>query len=108
MAFTYLSLILKDVKRPTSFNLFLAHAGMEAHAATRRAIRPGPYERPTVAMVNPGVKFEGHFGVPIFMEDDDPELFRPGSFRQVDEKLTDKEHNKNSGAGFKYCSYRML
>lgn len=58
--------------------------GMEAHAAVhQRAI---PSERPPE--MRGGARFQpGYYGVPVFMEDDDVDLFWPGSFRQVDEQI---------------------
>lgn len=56
--------------------------GVEAHAAVhQRAIAS---ERPPDT--RGGARFQqGYYGLPVFMEDDDMDLFWPGSFRQVDE-----------------------
>ncbi|GMI87486.1 hypothetical protein HRI_002417900 [Hibiscus trionum] len=57
--------------------------GIKAHSAMHQGIMSsshGPIDTRT------GARFDqGHFGMPIFMEDDDVDLFWPGSFRQVDE-----------------------
>lgn len=73
--------------------------GLEAHAGLHHVTRPGPYERPTLSRGSAGAKFEGHFGVPIFIEEDDPEPFWPGSFRLVDENIIRTEHGKSLEAG---------
>ncbi|PON67354.1 Yin/yang transcription factor [Parasponia andersonii] len=56
--------------------------GVEAHAAVhQRAI---PSKRPPDT--RGGARFEqGYYGLPVFVDDDDVDLFWPGSFRQVDE-----------------------
>ncbi|EXC05050.1 Zinc finger protein 4 [Morus notabilis] len=55
--------------------------GVEAHAAAHQ--RTIPSERPDM---RGGARFQpGYYGLPVFMEDDDMDLFWPGSFRQVDE-----------------------
>lgn len=73
--------------------------GLEAHAASHRALRPGPYDRPTLVRGSGGAKFEGYCGAPIFVDEEDPELFWPGSFRQVDESIIRREHDKRSEVG---------
>lgn len=56
--------------------------GVEAHAAVHQ--RAVSSERPPD--MRGGAKFQqGYYGLPVFMEDDDMDLFWPGSFRQVDE-----------------------
>lgn len=58
--------------------------GIEAHASVhQRATQQ--QERHMHAAIRGGARFEqGYFGVPVYMEDDDVEMFWPGSFRQVD------------------------
>lgn len=56
--------------------------GVEAHASMhQRGAQPNsPFHG-----VRGGARFEqGYFGVPVFVEDDEVEMFWPGSFRQVD------------------------
>ena len=58
--------------------------GVEAHSAVhQRAIQS---ER--APDMRAGARFQqGYYGMPVFMEDDDVDLFWPGSFRQVDEGI---------------------
>lgn len=62
--------------------------GMEAHASVhQRGILPPPPlpERQEFNVMRGAAKFEqGYFGVPVYMEDDEMELYWPGSFRQVE------------------------
>ncbi|XVF02996.1 hypothetical protein REPUB_Repub04eG0222700 [Reevesia pubescens] len=54
--------------------------GIKAHSAMHQGIMPSQRPLDTRA----GARFDqGYFGMPIFMEDDDVDLFWPGSFRQV-------------------------
>ncbi|KAL3510352.1 hypothetical protein ACH5RR_029753 [Cinchona calisaya] len=56
--------------------------GIEAHASVHQPILPS--DRPLHA-VRGGARFEqGYFGVPVYMEDDEVEMYWPGSFRQVE------------------------
>ncbi|XP_021910030.1 zinc finger protein 4-like [Carica papaya] len=59
--------------------------GIEAHSAMHQGIIPSqrPVETRGVARFHQ----DGHFGMPIFMEDEDVDLFWPGSFRQVNEGI---------------------
>ncbi|XWS64044.1 hypothetical protein CRYUN_Cryun06bG0153400 [Craigia yunnanensis] len=54
--------------------------GIRAHSAMHQGIMPSQRPLDTRA----GARFDqGYFEMPIFMEDDDVDLFWPGSFRQV-------------------------
>ncbi|XP_039023704.1 zinc finger protein 4-like isoform X2 [Hibiscus syriacus] len=57
--------------------------GIKAHSAMHQGIMPSsnmPIDTGT------GARFDqGYFGIPIYVEDDDVDLFWPGSFRQVNE-----------------------
>ncbi|XP_042501784.1 zinc finger protein 4-like [Macadamia integrifolia] len=56
--------------------------GIKAHSSVHNNIAPP--ERPPE--MRGGARFEqGYLGLPMFVEDDDAELFWPGSFRQVSE-----------------------
>ncbi|XWS34354.1 hypothetical protein CRYUN_Cryun21dG0032300 [Craigia yunnanensis] len=56
--------------------------GIKAHSAMHQGIMPSQRPLDTRA----GARFDqGYFGMPMFMEDDDVDLFWPGSFRQVNE-----------------------
>ncbi|XVE85571.1 hypothetical protein DITRI_Ditri17bG0101100 [Diplodiscus trichospermus] len=56
--------------------------GLKAHSAMHQGIIPSQRPLDTRA----GARFDqGYFGMPMFMEDDDVDLFWPGSFRQVNE-----------------------
>ncbi|KAE8667255.1 Zinc finger protein 1 [Hibiscus syriacus] len=58
--------------------------GIEAHSVTHQGTIPSSGHRPIDART--GARFDqGYFGMPMFMEDDDVDLFWPGSFRQVNE-----------------------
>ncbi|PSS13383.1 Zinc finger protein [Actinidia chinensis var. chinensis] len=68
--------------------------GIEAHASVHQRILP--YTRP-FPEIRGGARFEqSYFGSPIFVDDDEAELFWPGSFRQIGEGV---HHNVvfNSG-----------
>ncbi|XP_022726377.1 zinc finger protein 4-like [Durio zibethinus] len=78
--------ILSD--RYTSFAALPLHSsafrslGIKAHSAMHQGIMPSQRPLDTRA----GARFDqGYIGMPMFMEDDDGDLFWPGSFRQVDE-----------------------
>ncbi|KAF8378826.1 hypothetical protein HHK36_030175 [Tetracentron sinense] len=52
--------------------------GIKAHSSVHHSISPPE--------IRGGARFEqGYLGLPVFMEDDEAELYWPGSFRQVDE-----------------------
>lgn len=56
--------------------------GIEAHASMHQGMIPS--ERSLLG-TRAGARFDQSYcGVPIFMEDDEPQLFWPGSFRQID------------------------
>ncbi|XP_009768278.1 zinc finger protein 4 [Nicotiana tabacum] len=56
--------------------------GIEAHASMHQ--RASQQERHMHA-IRGGARFEqGYFGLPVYMEDDEVEMFWPGSFRQVE------------------------
>ncbi|XP_027185414.1 zinc finger protein 4-like [Coffea eugenioides] len=56
--------------------------GIEAHASVHQPIMSS--DRPLHA-IRGGAKFEqGYFGMPVYMEDDEVEMYWPGSFRQVE------------------------
>ncbi|KAF4397220.1 hypothetical protein G4B88_009066 [Cannabis sativa] len=58
--------------------------GVEAHSAVHQRVMPSSERIPEIA--RGGAKFQqGYYGMPMFMEDDEVDLFWPGSFRQVDE-----------------------
>lgn len=58
--------------------------GIKAHAAMHQGVVP-PQRPPDM---RGGARFEqGYFAMPMFMEDDDIDLFWPGSFRQVSEAV---------------------
>ncbi|XVE74558.1 hypothetical protein DITRI_Ditri12bG0026700 [Diplodiscus trichospermus] len=57
--------------------------GIKAHSAMHQGIMPSQRPLDTRA----GARFDqGYFGMPMFLEDDDVDLFWPGSFRQVNEE----------------------
>lgn len=66
--------------------------GIEAHASVhqRGGVLPPPLpqqqpERQQFNVMRGAARFEqGYFGVPVYMEDDELELYWPGSFRQVE------------------------
>ncbi|XVF85557.1 hypothetical protein PTKIN_Ptkin17bG0126800 [Pterospermum kingtungense] len=74
--------------------------GMKAHSAMHQGIMPSQRPLDTRA----GARFDpGYFGTPMFMEDDDIDLFWPGSFRQVNEGLGGNkalEFAQSSNIGF--------
>ncbi|GKV46561.1 hypothetical protein SLEP1_g53534 [Rubroshorea leprosula] len=60
--------------------------GIQAHSAVHQGIIPS--QRPPLD-TRGGARFEqGYFAMPMFIEDDDVDLFWPGSFRQVDAGVT--------------------
>ncbi|KAE8724570.1 Zinc finger protein 1 [Hibiscus syriacus] len=66
--------------------------GIKAHSTMHHGIMQS--QRPLYTRA--GVRFDqGYFGMPIFMEEDDVELFWPGSFRQVNE-----EASSNQASGY--------
>ncbi|XP_019176791.1 PREDICTED: zinc finger protein 4-like [Ipomoea nil] len=75
--------------------------GVEAHAASmhqRGAQQPtnSPFHG-----ARGGARFEqGYFGVPVFVEDDEVEMFWPGSFRQVDGNTTGFHPGQSSNINF--------
>ncbi|WMV06633.1 hypothetical protein MTR67_000018 [Solanum verrucosum] len=57
--------------------------GIEAHGSVHQ--RASQQQERHMHAIRGGARFEqGYFGVPVYMEDDDMEMFWPGSFRQVD------------------------
>ncbi|GMJ04527.1 hypothetical protein HRI_004121900 [Hibiscus trionum] len=73
--------ILSD--RYTSLASLPLHGSIKAHSAMHQGIMPSSH-RPLD--MRSGARFDqGHFGMPIFVEDDDADLIWPGSFRQVNE-----------------------
>ena len=57
--------------------------GIEAHASVHQRILPSTRPFPEI---RGGARFEqSYFGSPIFVDDDEAELFWPGSFRQIGE-----------------------
>lgn len=57
--------------------------GIEAHSSMHQGIISG--ERALHGTRGGGARFDQSYcGVPMFMEDDEPQLFWPGSFRQMD------------------------
>ncbi|CAN4089566.1 unnamed protein product [Withania somnifera] len=58
--------------------------GIEAHASVHQRASLQQQQRYMPA-IRGGARFEqGYFGVPVYMEDDEVEMFWPGSFRQVE------------------------
>ncbi|GJT49992.1 zinc finger protein 4-like protein [Tanacetum coccineum] len=56
--------------------------GMEAHGSYHQAVVP---QDTSFHLLRGGARFEqSYIGLPMFMEDDEPELYWPGSFRQAD------------------------
>lgn len=56
--------------------------GVEAHGSTHQRIS---HQETPIHAVRSGARFEqGYFGMPVFVEDDEVEVFWPGSFRQID------------------------
>ncbi|KAK9277596.1 hypothetical protein L1049_007141 [Liquidambar formosana] len=60
--------------------------GIKAHASMHQQTIPP--QRPSIEMRSVARFEQGYFGVPMFMEDDEPELVWPGSFRQVGEGVS--------------------
>ncbi|OMO60816.1 hypothetical protein CCACVL1_23844 [Corchorus capsularis] len=59
--------------------------GIKAHSAMHQGIIPSQRSIDTRAVA----RFDqGYYGMPMFMEDDDVDLFWPGSFRQVNEGVS--------------------
>lgn len=55
---------------------------IEAHASLHQGVVP---QQPPFAAMRGGARFDqSYVGLPIFMEDDEAEVFWPGSFRQID------------------------
>ncbi|KAK4373387.1 hypothetical protein RND71_008771 [Anisodus tanguticus] len=56
--------------------------GVEAHASAHQRV---PYQETNIHAIRSGARFEqGYFGMPVFVEDDEVEMFWPGSFRQIE------------------------
>lgn len=56
--------------------------GMEAHGSYNEAVVP---QDKSFHLMRGGASFEQRYiGLPMFLEDDEPQLYWPGSFRQVD------------------------
>ncbi|TXG57108.1 hypothetical protein EZV62_018421 [Acer yangbiense] len=75
--------------------------GIKAHAAMHHGVIPS--QRP--ADIRGGARFEqGYFGMPMLVEDDDVDLFWPGSFRQVGEGVrgsnSSMQYAQNSNVNF--------
>ncbi|KAH7570829.1 hypothetical protein ACOSP7_019292 [Xanthoceras sorbifolium] len=78
--------------------------GIKAHAAVHQGVIPT--QRPPD--IRGGARFEqGYFGVPMFMEDDDVDLFWPGSFRQVGEGVRGSNSNMELGEGVRGSNSNM-
>ncbi|KAK4371844.1 hypothetical protein RND71_007228 [Anisodus tanguticus] len=59
--------------------------GIEAHASVHQRASQQQERHMQMHATRGGARFEqGYFGVPVYMEDDEVEMFWPGSFRQVD------------------------
>ncbi|KAE8654717.1 Zinc finger protein 1 [Hibiscus syriacus] len=78
--------------------------GIEAHSAMHQGTMPSSGHR--LIDERTGARFDqGYFGIPMHMEDDDVDLFWPGSFRQVnDDKRAGTDQNldtaQSSNIGF--------
>ncbi|KAJ0038339.1 zinc finger protein 4-like [Pistacia vera] len=76
--------------------------GIKAHAAMHQGVIP-PQRPPDM---RGAARFEqGYYGMPMFIEDDDLDLFWPGSFRQVGDgargdSTLDFSQNSNSNVNF--------
>lgn len=61
--------------------------GIEAHASVHQGIIPP--DRPPLHGARGGARFDqGYYGLPVFVEDDEAEMFWPGSFRQIEQQGT--------------------
>ncbi|XP_060196417.1 zinc finger protein 4-like [Lycium barbarum] len=59
--------------------------GVQAHASVHQRVSQQQERHMQMHAIRGGARFEqGYFGVPVYMEDDEVEMFWPGSFRQVD------------------------
>lgn len=59
--------------------------GIEAHASMHHGV--GPQVRPPFHVARGGAKFDQRFcGLPMFVEEDEAEMFWPGSFRQIEQR----------------------
>ncbi|KAL1832769.1 zinc finger protein 4 [Daucus carota subsp. sativus] len=59
--------------------------GIEAHASMHHGV--GPQVRPPFHVARGGAKFDqGFCGLPMFVEEDEAEMFWPGSFRQIEQR----------------------
>ncbi|KAJ8574240.1 hypothetical protein K7X08_026045 [Anisodus acutangulus] len=59
--------------------------GIEAHASVHQRVSQQQERHMQMHATRGGARFgKGYFGVPVYMEDDEVEMFWPGSFRQVD------------------------
>ncbi|XP_060185851.1 zinc finger protein 4-like [Lycium barbarum] len=56
--------------------------GVEAHASAHQRV---PHQETNIHAIRSGARFEQrYFGMPVFVEDDEVEMFWPGSFRQIE------------------------
>ncbi|KAL6970057.1 hypothetical protein U1Q18_029763 [Sarracenia purpurea var. burkii] len=71
--------------------------GIEAHASMHQRILPST--RPfSPEALRAGARFEQcYFGLPVFVEDDEAEMFWPGSFRRISEGVDYSVVGFNSG-----------
>lgn len=61
--------------------------GIEAHASVHQGTVPP--DRPPLHEARGGARFDqGYYGLPVFVEDDEAEMFWPGSFRQIEQQGT--------------------
>lgn len=59
--------------------------GIEAHASMHQGV--GPQVGPPFHVARGGAKFnQGFCGLPMFVEEDEAEMFWPGSFRQIEQR----------------------
>lgn len=77
--------------------------GIEAHASVHQGIVPPA--RPPLHGTRGGARFDqGYCGLPMFDEDDEAELFWPGSFRRIEQgtsgNLSGFELRRNSNINF--------
>ncbi|XP_016481121.1 zinc finger protein 4-like isoform X1 [Nicotiana tabacum] len=76
--------------------------GVEAHAYMHQRVS---YQDTPTHPSRAGARFEqGYFGMPVFVEDDEVEMFWPGSFRQVEGIGGNQRFNSGQGSNINFVT----
>lgn len=73
--------------------------GIEAHASVHQGVVPP--DRIPFHGARGGARFDqGYYGLPVFVEEDDADMFWPGSFRQIEQQRPTFDRGQTSNINF--------